>query len=92
MPAGVSSWAISGAAGSLKAGSRQAATFASWTASHLEGQRWRISAASVTPDPYWLENGSSFRASLSMGQGEVRGPAEIVSLDPLVFEMEIGSA
>lgn len=89
MPAGTSSWSITGAAGSLKAGSRHAASFASWSAARQPDGRWRISAASVDPDPYWFENGSSFRAVLRVGKGELRGPAEIVTHDPLTFDMRI---
>jgi hypothetical protein len=91
MPAGASSWAISGAAGSLRAGSRAAASFGRWVASSLPDGRWRIEAQDVTPDPYWLENGSAFRGVLTMGRGDVRGPATVVSLEPLVFDMTIGS-
>lgn len=92
MPAGRSTWAISGAAGSLRAGSRTAATLDGWSAAVQPDGRWRISVERHTPDPYWLENGSSFRGSLTVGKIEVKGRAEIVSLEPLVFDMEIGSS
>lgn len=87
-----STWAITGKAGLLKAGSRVAATLDGWSAAVQPDGRWRISVERHTPDPYWLENGSAFRASLTMGKGEVSGPAEIVSTDPLAFDMEIGTA
>ena len=92
MPAGTSTWAISGAAGVLKAGSRTAATFAAWQASRQEDGSWRISAESVEADPFWLENATAFKAVLEMGRGDVRGPAHLVSADPLVFDMRIGDA
>lgn len=91
MTAGASSWAISGVAGSLRAGSRTAATLNGWSAAVQPDGRWRISVDHHTPDPYWLENGSAFKGVLQVGKAEVKGPAEIVSLDPLVFDMEIGS-
>jgi hypothetical protein len=89
MPRGESTWAIKGTAGSLRAGSREAAAFKDWDAGVLPDGRWRISATNTTADPYWLENGTSFRAVLTMGKGEVRGTAQIVSIEPLVFDMEI---
>lgn len=82
-------WAISGAAGRLLCGSRVAATFADWSATPLEDGRWRIACGSMTPDPYWFENGTGFRAALVVGRGDVRGLAQLVSREPLVFDMEI---
>lgn len=90
MPDGGNTWAISGAAGVLKAGSRTAAEFASWQATRQEEGAWRISAESVESDPYWLENATAFKAALQMGRGEVRGPAVLVCAEPLVFDMRIG--
>lgn len=91
MPEGQPHWSIKGAAGSLRAGSRLAASFGRWEAGHQPDGRWRIEAQSVVPDPYWLENASSFTGVLAMGRGDVRGAATIVSVEPLVFDMEIGS-
>lgn len=88
MPAGSHVWAIRGTAGTLRAGSRVAATLTGWEAGRLPDGRWRITVTTHAPDPYWLENGSSFFAVLQMGRGTARGVAEIVSREPLVFDME----
>lgn len=91
MTVGQSTWSISGRAGLLKAGFRTAATLNGWSAAVQPDGRWRISVDNHTPDPYWLENGSGFRGVLNVGRAEIKGPAEIVSLDPLIFDMEIGT-
>lgn len=90
MPAGANVWAISGAAGVLKAGSRTAAEFASWQATRQEDGSWRITATVVETDPYWLENATALKAVLRMGRGDVRGSASLVCVEPLVFDMRIG--
>lgn len=89
MAAGASSWAVSGSAGLLRAGSRVAAEIGRWSAAPQPDGRWRISVSQHTPDPYWLENGTSFVAILQVGKGEVRGPAEVVSVEPLVLDVRI---
>lgn len=90
MPSGTSTWAISGAAGVLKAGSRTAAAFTAWQASQQDDGAWRITATTVEADPYWLENATTLKAVLEMGRGDVRGPAAVVSVEPLIFDMRIG--
>lgn len=82
-------WAIRGAAGRLRAGSRPAASLGAWEAKHVDGQRWRFTFESYTPDPYWFEHGSSFKVTLSMGKSELRAPCEITSRDPLIIELEM---
>jgi hypothetical protein len=84
-------WKIRGQAGRLRAGSRPAATFGAWDARPLGENRWEITTSGPLKecDPYWLEHGSSFTAILEMGKGGVRGPAEIVLREPLVFQMTI---
>lgn len=85
-----STFTIKGVAGRLKAGSHLAAELHGWTAVRQPDGRWRISAESHTPDLYWLENGTTFKAVLQVGKSsEETGRAEIVSLSPLVFDMEI---
>lgn len=78
-----------GATGSLRAGSRLAATIEGWEAKPREEGGWRVSVTRTSDrDPYWLENGANFKAALTMGQAELRGRATIVSLEPLVFDLE----
>ncbi|MCC7372532.1 MAG: hypothetical protein IT306_29230 [Chloroflexi bacterium] len=84
-----SSFTIRGVAGRLKAGSHLAAEIHGWTAVRQPDGRWRISAERHTPDAYWLENGTTFKAVLQVGKSEQLGRAEILSLSPLVFNMEI---
>jgi hypothetical protein len=92
VPAGTSTFQISGVAGYLTAGSRVAAQCVGWSASRQEDGRWRITTERHVADPYWLEHGASFKATLVIGKGEVKGRAEIVSLEPLIFDMEIPDA
>lgn len=82
-------WAIKGAAGRLRAGSRLAATLRRWEARHVEGKRWRFEFEGYDADPYWFEHGDNFKMTLDMGRSVVSGPATIVSRDPLIVEMEI---
>jgi hypothetical protein len=82
-------WKIRGKAGRLKTGSRPAATLGPWDARHIEGERWQFTFESFEPDPYWFEHGTTFKAVLVMGRGDISGAVEIVSRDPLILEMEI---
>lgn len=82
-------WAIKGATGTLRAGSRPAARLGAWEAKHVEGSLWRFTFAAFEPDPYWFEHGEHFSIRLEMHKGGISGPVEITSRDPLIVEMEI---
>lgn len=88
MPAGQSTWQIKGAAGSLKTGGRLAAQISGWEAKPDGEGGWRVTATTTEVDAYWLENGTRFRAALTMGKGELRGVATLISLEPLTFDLE----
>jgi len=84
------SFVLHGTAGCLKSGSRVVTELRGWRAEAVEVGRLRVAVTAHTPDPYWWEhyNPDRLKLDLALGRRGLRGPATLISTEPLVLEFD----